>query len=133
MMNRILLILLFLVCAGTVAQAQRLSAVDDELDKLVIAVELSGPQMAILEMQRELKLNDAQLRQVEKLNEERFARMSEAEVQIDDPLELQEAFRKINGKLDRTLARILNESQWLHYLELEGKQHLILLTGTEEE
>ncbi len=115
------------------AQGQRLRGADDELDKRVFAVELSGPQMALLEMKRELNLNETQLQQVEKLSEERFARMSAAEVQLDDPIELQKAFREIHLTLDKTLAGILTQSQWLHYLELEGKQHLHLLSGKDEE
>ncbi|MBD1395983.1 hypothetical protein H9Q13_02300 [Pontibacter sp. JH31] len=49
------------------------------LDKQVLLVELTGPQMAMLEMQRELQLTDEQVRQLEKLNQNRYQYMAEAE------------------------------------------------------
>lgn len=132
-MNKIILSLIFFGLTSTFAHAQRLRGADDELDKRVLAIQLSGPQMALLEMKRELNLNESQLLQVERLNEERFERMTDAEVRIEDPIELQKAFRDIHVKLDKTLSGILTQSQWLHYLELEGKQHLHLLSGKDEE
>jgi hypothetical protein len=132
-MNRIILIVIFFGFTSTIAQGQRLREADDELDKRVFAMQLSGPQMALLEMKRELNLNETQLQQVEKLSEERFARMSEAEMQIDDPIALQKAFREIHAKLDKTLSGILTQSQWLHYIALEGKQHLNMFSGKDEE
>lgn len=132
-MNRIILSLIFIGLTSTFAQAQRLRGADDELDKRVVAIQLNGPQMALLEMKRELNLNETQLLQVEKLHEERFERLSQAELQINDPIELQKAFRDIHVKLDKTLSGILTQSQWIHYLELEGKQHLNMLSGKDEE
>ncbi|PVY40828.1 hypothetical protein C8E01_106170 [Pontibacter virosus] len=114
-------------------QAQRLKETDDELDKKVLAISLSGPQMAILEMKRELNLSEEQLMQIELLHEERYQLMSEAESKQDDPLQLQRAYREIQVKHDKVMAGILDEKQLKHFLELEGRQHINLLTGKEEE
>lgn len=126
------LLVIFGLTAG-IAQAQRLKEADDQLDVKVLAVELSGPQMAILEMKRELNLSEEQLMQVELLSEERFQRMTEAEATLQDPLRLQRAFRDIQLNLDKVMAGILSESQLKHYLELEGRQHVNLLSGKEDE
>lgn len=115
------------------AQAQWLREADDQLDKMVLTLELSGPQMAILEMKRELKLNEEQLMQVELLNEERFQRMTEVQMATEDPLQLQRAYREIQVDLDKVMAGILNEGQLKHYLELEGRQHVNMLTGKEDD
>jgi hypothetical protein len=132
-MKRILpLLILFVFCAGMV-QAQRLRDTDDHLDKQVLAVAVTGPQMAIMEMERELKLTKEQLAQVEQLNENRFQLMAEAEATIEDPLKLQRQYRDIQVKLDKVLANILTESQLKHYLELEGRQNIQFLSGKEDE
>lgn len=89
--------------------------------------------MAILEMKRELKLTEEQLMQIELLNEERFQRMTEAQLATGDLLQLQRAYREILIELDKVMAGILNEGQLKHYLELEGRQHVNLLTGREDE
>ncbi|WP_299708477.1 hypothetical protein [uncultured Pontibacter sp.] len=132
-MKRFLPLLIILGLAAEMAQAQRLREADDQLDKMVLALELSGPQMAILEMKRELKLNEEQLMQVELLNEERFQRMTEAQMATEDPLQLQRSYREIQVELDKVMAGILNEGQLKHYLELEGRQHVNLLTGKEDD
>lgn len=132
-MKRLLLLsILFTFCAS-IAYAQRLKETDDMLDKQVLAVSLSGPQMALLEMKRELNLTDDQLTQVEKLHEERYQRMVEAESQHTDQLDLQLQYKSIQLKLDKILAEILTERQLMHYLELEGRQDIRLMTGKEEE
>jgi hypothetical protein len=132
-MKRFLPLLILFGLTTGMAQAQRLTEADDQLDKMVLALELSGPQMAILELKRELKLTEEQLMQVELLSEERFQRMSEAEMAMEDPLQLQRAFREIQLELDKVMAGILNEGQLKHYLELEGRQHVNLLTGKEDD
>lgn len=132
-MKRIIPLLIILGLTVSTTQAQRLKETDDELDKKVLAISLTGPQMAILEMKRELNLSEEQLMQVELLHEERFQRMSEAELNVEDPLELQQAYREIQIQLDKVMAGILNEKQLKHFLELEGRQYVNLLTGKEEE
>lgn len=132
-MKKILpLIIVLVFCAG-IAQAQRTREADDMLDKQVLLVELTGPQMAMLEMQRELKLTEEQVLQLEKLNEDRYQYMTEAESTYDDPLQLQLKFREIHVALDKVMASILTEQQLKHYLELEGRQHVLYLSGKEGE
>jgi hypothetical protein len=114
-------------------QAQRLRDTDDHLDKQVLAVAVTGPQMALMEMERELKLTKEQLAQVEQLNENRFQLMMEAEAATEDPMKLQRQYRDIQVKLDKVLANILTESQLKHYLELEGRQNIQFLSGKEDE
>jgi hypothetical protein len=132
-MKRILLLLLFISLYAGTAQSQRLTEVDDHLDKRVLAMELNGSQMAVLELQRELNLSQEQLMQVELLNEERFQRMTEAELNAADPIERQRVFREIHVKLDKVMAGILTEGQLKHYLELEGRQHINFLSGKDDE
>ena len=132
-MKRIIPILLILALTISTTQAQRLRETDDELDKKVLAINLNGPQMAIMEMKRELNLSEEQMVQVELLHEERFQRMSEAEAKNEDPIKLQRTYRDIQIQLDKVMAGILNEKQLKHFLELEGRQHVNLLPGNEEE
>ncbi|MBX0335447.1 hypothetical protein K3G39_19610 [Pontibacter sp. HSC-14F20] len=132
-MKRIIPLLIILALAISTTEAQRLRAADDELDLKVLAISLSGPQMALLEMKQELQLSDEQLMQVELLHEERYQRMTEAGLTQDDPIELQRTYREIQIELDKVLAGILDEKQLKHFLDLEGRQHVNMLTGKEEE
>ncbi|MDO6392216.1 hypothetical protein Q4E40_18925 [Pontibacter sp. BT731] len=132
-MKRIIPFLIILGLTFNTAYAQRLTETDDELDKKVLAISLSGPQMALLEMKRELNLSDEQMKQVELLHEERYQLMSEAELIQEDPIELQRTFREIQMQHDKVMAGILSEKQLKHFLELEGRQHVNMLTGKEEE
>lgn len=132
-MKRIIPILIILGFTFNTAHAQRLKETDDDLDKKVLAISLTGPQMAILEMKRELNLSEEQLMQVELLHEERYQRMAEAEMNLEDPLKLQRTYREIQIQLDKVMAGILTEKQLKQFLELEGRQHVNLLTGNEGE
>ncbi|SIT81693.1 hypothetical protein [Pontibacter indicus] len=132
-MKRILPFLIILGLTTSTAQAQRLTEKDDDLDKKVLAISLSGPQMAILEMKRELNLSEEQMMQVELLHEERYQLMSDAELKVNDPIELQRTYREIQLKTDKVMAGILNEKQLKQFLELEGRQYVNFLTGKEEE
>lgn len=132
-MKRILPFLIILGLTTSTAQAQRLTETDDDLDKKVLAISLSGPQMAILEMKRELNLSEEQMMQVELLHEERYQLMSDAELKVNDPIELQRTYREIQLKTDKVMASILNEKQLKQFLELEGRQYVNFLTGKEEE
>ncbi|EJF08069.1 hypothetical protein [Pontibacter sp. BAB1700] len=132
-MKRIIPILIILGFTLNTTHAQRLKETDDDLDKKVLAISLTGPQMAILEMKRELNLSEEQLMQVELLHEERYQRMAEAEMNLEDPLKLQRTYREIQIQLDKVMAGILTEKQLKQFLELEGRQHVNLLTGNEEE
>lgn len=132
-MKRIIPFLIILGLTVSTTQAQRLAETDDELDKKVLAISLSGPQMAILEMKRELNLSEKQLKQVELLHQERYQLMTEAELKQEDPIELQRTYREIQIQLDKVMAGILNDKQLKQFLELEGRQHVNMLTGKEEE
>ena len=132
-MKRIIPIITILALTVSTSQAQRLRETDDFLDKKVLSINFTGPQMAVLEMKRELNLSEEQMVQVEQLHEERFQLMTEAEAKNEDPIKLQRTYRDIQVQLDKVMAGILNEKQLKHFLELEGRQHVILLTGNEEE
>ncbi|PKV75700.1 hypothetical protein [Pontibacter ramchanderi] len=132
-MKRIIPLLIILGLTIPTTEAQRLTETDDLLDKKVLAMDLSGPQMALMEMKRELNLSEEQLLQVEQLHDKRYQRMAEAQTKLTDPIELQRAYRDIQTELDKVMAGILNEKQLKHFLELEGRQYVNLLTGNEEE
>jgi hypothetical protein len=132
-MKRILPILILSVFCTVGAQAQLIKDADDKLDKMVLAFDLTGPEMLSFEMKQELKLSAEQLAQVVILNELRYKHIAEAEAIYPDPLKRQRKFRDIHLQLDRELSSILDEQQLKHFLELEGRQNVRYLSGTEEE
>lgn len=114
-------------------QAQFLKKTEDKLNDMVLAVELTGPQMLSLEMKQELNLTEEQLAQIELLNEQHYRHMEEVEAAMVDPLQRQRKYRDINLQLDKALTGILNEQQLKHFLELEGRQYVRYLSGAEDE
>lgn len=132
-MKRILPILILSVFCTVGAQAQMMRDAEEKLDKMVLAFNLTGPEMVSYEMKQELKLSAEQLAQVVVLNEQRYRHMAEAEAIYPDPMKRQRKFRDINLQLDKELSSILDEQQLKHFLELEGRQNVRYLSGTEEE
>lgn len=100
---------------------------------MVLAVELTGPEMLTLEMKQELKLSEAQFAEIELLNEQHYQHMSEVEAAFLDPLERQKKYREMSLQLDKALTTILSEQQLKHFLELEGRQFVRYLSEAEEE
>jgi hypothetical protein len=114
-------------------QAQLIRETDERLDKLVLAVEVTGPQMLSLEMKQELKLSPEQYARIEVLNEQHYRQLADAEMNLTDPILKQRKYRDISLELDKALSSILNEQQLKHFLELEGRQNVSYLSGADEE
>ena len=127
----ILVCVLFLGIANV--QAQLIRETDERLDKLVLAVEVTGPQMLSLEMKQELKLSPEQYARIEVLNEQHYRQLADAEMNLTDPILKQRKYRDISLELDKALSSILNEQQLKHFLELEGRQNVSYLSGADEE
>ncbi|MHA6248443.1 hypothetical protein ACXYMU_10930 [Pontibacter sp. CAU 1760] len=128
-MRKGLLMLGMLVLAyGT--YGQQMSLTDDRLDKVLLAMQLDGVEMANLEMKQELKLSTDQCRQVEHLNAARFERMLEAEQgNKNNELLLSEAYQHIFAESDLSLKQVLSEEQMHRYLELEGRFNAQVISG----
>lgn len=128
------LLILFLLAAGTVSYAQGIKPTDDKLDKVVLAVNLNGLAMANLEMKQELKLTEDQYLRVERVNEERLAKMVEAEqAYASDDVLRTNSLRKIHILCDQSLEEVLDEQQMRQFLELEGRFHMQLISESEGE
>ena len=133
-MKRIFTILVCVLVLGAAkVQAQLIRETDERLDKLVLAVEVTGPQMLSLEMKQELKLSPEQYARIEALSEQHYRQLADAEFNLTDPLLKQRKFRDISLELDKALSTILNEQQLKLFLELEGRQNVSFLSGAEEE
>ena len=133
-MKRVFTILVCVLVLGAAnVQAQLIRETDERLDKLVLAVEVTGPQLLSLEMKQELKLSPEQYARIELLSEQHYRQLADAEVNLRDPLLKQRKFRDISLELDKALSSILNEQQLKHFLELEDRQNVSYLSGAEEE
>lgn len=132
-MKKIIHIFIISIFCTVGAQAQFMKEGDEKLDKMVLAFNLTGPEMLSYEMKQELKLSAEQLAQVEALNEKRYKVMAEAEAAYPEPIKRQRKFRDINLQHDKELSGILDEHQLKHFLELEGRQNVRYLSGNEEE
>lgn len=128
------LLILFFLALGTTGFAQGMKVTDDNLDKVVLAVELDGVGMANLEMKQELNLSEEQYAKVERANEQRFLKLAEAE-QTYAPNDVlrSTSLRKIHVSSDQALKEVLNEQQLRKYLELEGRFHMQLISENEAE
>lgn len=127
------LLLLILLVTGSASYAQHMKVTDDNLDKIVLSIDLDGLAMANLEMKQELQLTSDQYSQVERLNEERFQRMLEAEqLYAQNDLLRSKTFRTIAVESDQTLKQVLDEQQMRRYLELEGRFNVQFVSENEE-
>lgn len=118
-------ILTTVICLMQIATfSQGLHVTDDRLDKQVLAINLNGPAMSTVEMQRELLLNDAQYTQVTQMNQARYEQLEKAEISFaQDPIQRSRAMRDINLENDKALRQVLTQEQLHHFLELEGRQN----------
>jgi len=104
--------------------SQGLHKTDDRLDKQVLAMNLNGPAMSTVEMQRELLLNDEQFAQVTQMNQVRYEQLEKAEIAFaQDPIQCSKMMRDINLENDKALRHVLTQEQLRHFLELEGRQN----------
>ncbi|GAB3533235.1 hypothetical protein GCM10027443_18400 [Pontibacter brevis] len=132
-MKNTLLTLIFLA-VGAVSFAQSVRITDDGLDKVVLATNLDGLAMANLEMKQELNLTEEQFSKVERVNEQRFLQMLEAEqVYTDNEVLRSNSLRRIHVVCDQILKEVLDEQQMRHFLELEGRFHMQLISENEGE
>lgn len=123
-MKRIILSILAAVMV-LCCQAQGLSVTDDKLDKVLLAINLSGPELLNREMQQELSLNAEQAEKVAELNQVRYQQLLEAEEHFNsDPAMLRKVFRGIHATNDKAFIRVLSQDQLRAFLELEGRQNL---------
>lgn len=109
---------------------QQMSLTDDKLDKVLLAIQLDGVEMANLEMKQELQLSADQCKQVEQLNAARFEKMQVAEQgHKNNELLLTESYQHIFAEIDLSLKQVLNEEQMHRYLELEGRFNPQVISG----
>ena len=127
-------ILLFIMLVfGSTSYAQQMSLTDDGLDKVVLTVDMDGLEMANLEMKQELQLTSEQYSQIERLNQERFQKMVEAEqLYVQNDVLRSKTFRSIAMETDQTLKQVLDEQQMRRYLELEGRFNTPFVSENEE-
>jgi hypothetical protein len=123
-MKKIILVAFIFISAATGASAQRSKGTDDSLDKQVLAVNLTGAELATVEMKQTLQLTPEQEAMVSKVNEERYKNMQEVEKAFaGNPTLLQRKFRNLHLQSDKALNNILTDQQLNLYLELEGRQN----------
>ncbi|WP_242928268.1 hypothetical protein [Pontibacter vulgaris] len=123
-MKKIILLAFICIGAATGANAQRAKIADDPLDKQVLAVNMTGAEMATVEMKQTLQLTTEQEAAVSKLNEERYKQILDAEnAYAANPTLLQRKFRNIHLQSDKALNNVLTDEQLNLYLELEGRQN----------
>ncbi|MCC9137990.1 hypothetical protein ACFSKU_03925 [Pontibacter silvestris] len=105
---------------------------DEKLDKLVLAVNLTGPDMVTQELQLELKLDDDQHKQVLELNLFRYNEiMTAEEVYQNDPVILSRVIRNINFENDKAITKLLSEVQMQAFLKLDEQRNMILVSENE--
>ena len=131
-MKKILLLAAFSLCV-TGSFAQKLKLTDDALDKKVLAVNVEGANLATIEMEKELSLNQVQQQEVEMLNKVLYNQLfSVKEANSEDEYKQAVAIRKIQLENDKALKRVLTEQQLKKYLELEGRQYANQLSELDE-
>ncbi|GAA4445640.1 hypothetical protein GCM10023188_49130 [Pontibacter saemangeumensis] len=127
------ILLLIMLVFGSASYAQHMSLTDDGLDKIVLAVDMDGQEMANLEMKQELQLTPEQYARIARLNEERFQKMLEAEqLYVQNEVLRSKTFRSIAIESDQTLKQVLDEKQMHRYLELEGRFNTPFVSENEE-
>ena len=132
LMRKNILLLLMLVF-GSACYAQQMSLTDDALDNMVLTLDMDGLEMANLEMKQELQLTAEQYSQVERLNQERFQKMLEAEqLYVQNDVLRSKTFQSIATATDQTLKQVLDEQQMRRYLELEGRFNTPFVSEIEE-
>lgn len=131
MKNTILILFLLLIAQAGIAQ--RLTKGDDQLDKKVLAVEVSGPALLTLEMKQELKLTQTQKQNVNQLNEVRYQDLLVAESKAElSATERSKVKRSVHLQHDKALREVLSQQQLNRFLELEGRQNAEHLTDADK-
>lgn len=119
---KIYILTLALGLLTTAGFAQRITKGDEGLDKKVLEVQVTGPALLTLEMERELQLTAPQREEVKQLNEQRYQQLLETEktatMGATDKL-----IQKVHLQNDKALTRVLSSEQFRKFLELEGRQH----------
>lgn len=111
----------------TAGFAQRITKGDDSLDKKVLDVQVTGPALLTLEMERELQLTIPQRVEVKQLNEQRYQQLLETEkAAVAGPND--KIIQKVHLQNDKALTKVLSSEQFRRFLELEGRQHAQQLT-----
>lgn len=132
-MKKHILSVFALLLIVTVSNAQRMKVTDEPLDKVVLSVNLNGATMANLELQKELKLDEEQFKQVQLLNEKRYQQIQEADLEFkDNAIQRSKAIYSINLEIDKALGLMLQPEQLRVYLELEGRENNRFATEQEE-
>jgi hypothetical protein len=127
------ILILILLAVGAATQAQSLKVTDDKLDRVVLAVNLNGLEMANLEMKQELHLTDEQYSQIERVNEQRFSKMMEAEqMYADNDVLRSKSFNAIKAETDQSLKGVLDAQQMRQFQELEGRFNVQYVSDNEE-
>lgn len=117
---KIYILILALGLVSTTGFSQRLTKGDDSLDKKVLAVEVTGPELLTREMVQELKLTVPQQEEVRQLNEQRYQQLLQTEqtATANDAV-----IQKVHLQNDRALTKVLSSEQLRRFLELEGRQN----------
>ncbi|WP_162426224.1 hypothetical protein [Pontibacter pudoricolor] len=106
----------------TAGFAQRITKGDDGLDKKVLEVQVTGPALLTLEMERELQLTAQQQQEVKQLNELRYQQLLETE-KTATAVSNDQMIQKVHLQNDKALTKVLSSEQLRRFLELEGRQH----------
>ncbi len=127
-----ILLLLGICLLHTAAYAQSSLKTNDWLDKHVLSVNVSGAEMATVEMKKELQLTALQLEQIAQMNLALYEQIEQKGVSaIQDPLERSKALRTLQLENDNALVQVLSPQQLRDYLELEGRQNLRYVSDSE--
>ena len=115
------------------AQLLKLNS-EANLDKKVLEVNVEGPTLIALDLQKELNLTEAQYAQVVQLHEKRFQLIADAEAAHQaDALMLSKIIYGINLEADKTLQTLLDPRQVRLLVDLEGRQHTRFVSDNSEE
>lgn len=117
---KIYILILALGLVSTTGFSQRLTKGDDSLDKKVLAVEVTGPELLTREMVQELKLTVPQQDEVRQLNEQRYQQLLQTE---QTATATDAVIQKVHLQNDRALTKVLSSEQLRRFLELEGRQN----------
>ncbi|MER2998228.1 hypothetical protein [Pontibacter populi] len=119
---KIYILTLALGLLTTAGFAQRITKGDEGLDKKVLEVQVTGPALLTLEMERELQLTAPQREEVKQLNEQRYQQLLETEKTATAGA-TDKLIQKVHLQNDKALTRVLSSEQFRKFLELEGRQH----------
>lgn len=115
------------------AQLLKLNS-EAKLDNKVLEINVEGPSLIALDLQKELNLTEAQYAQVLELNKKRFQLITAAEAEYQsDAMMLSKIVYGINLEADKTLHTLLDPRQARLLIELEGRQHTRFVSENAED